>query len=112
MGKPVQKTPAPNANDTAEGKVPVAPRPAVDFDSTMDALLNAGSARGQAVDAVCSYIGGRTFNPADATAVDALNAALKVSKLAKLAKIVGAVLNIVKIGGDVTMPPLNPVDYK
>lgn len=110
MANANSKNPAPNANLAADGKVPNVP--VADFDSTMDALLNAGSARGVAVDAVCAYIGGRTFGSADATAVDALNSALKVAKLNKLNKIVGSVLNIIKIGGSVDLPTLNPIDYK
>lgn len=111
MGKTNPKTPAPNANvDATDGKVPVAPP--VDFDSTMDALLNAGSARGVAVDAVCAYIGGRAFDSTDVLTMTAINDAVKIAKLTKIAKIVGAALAIIKIGGDVTMPSLNPVDYK
>lgn len=111
MAKPMPKNTAPNANPTTEGKAPVAP--VVDlYSDVLDALANAGSARGAAVDAVCAYLNHAHVNHNDVLTMTAINDAVKIAKLTKIAKIVGAALAIIKIGGSLTFPSLNPVDYK
>lgn len=111
MAKPMPKNTTQNTNPANEGKAPVAP-PVDTYSGMMDALANAGTARGAAIDAVCAYLSNGSFTGADASTLDAINGAVKVAKLAKIAKIVGALLNVTKIGAVVNVPTLSPVDYK
>ena len=99
-----------NTANTA-GKVPTARADVDPFNTMMQALKDAGSTRGKAVNAVVSYLSNRTIGFASVDALEAIRDQIKVAKLAKLGRLVGSLALLARSGVTMSTPTFAPADY-